>query len=213
MSDFLRPIVENFDPIDSLPGDEEMEAELPENPSVEDISEARSSLTNDQTPGAALFTDKILAELLHLSDQARDRIEEVDNAPVVEWDGEQKDDIHLFFAFIGQAQEYLLRQAVIRKVISDDATTDAMKEKILSDKRGQPMSTGQCLDYLHRGGFIDDGLKGEIGQTRNQRNEAVHDIRRWIFANFDPIDLQSDIARGERTVVRLLELVYGFDLE
>ena len=214
MSEYLGPIVENFDPMNHItPSEDEMKEILPDDPDHEDIIEAERSLRTEREQGGAILTAKLLAELYHLSTRVRSRIEKIEGLPVVEWSGEQKDDVHLFFAFVGQVQEHLLRKAVVQHVISDEATTEAMRRKIMSGDHGRAMRAGECLDYLHSGGFIDDGLKGEIGQTRNERNEAVHDITRWIFAQFDPQELQAQVTRGERSVVRLLELVYGFDLE
>ena len=214
MSEYLEPIVENFDPMDyMMPDEEEFDEMLPEDADDEDVLEARQSYKSQKERGGAILTDKILAELLYLSNNAREPIDKSKNSPVNEWHGEQKDDIHLFFAFMGQAQEHLLRDAFVTHVISEDATTEAMKQKIMSDDHGRAMSAWECLDYLHKAGFIDDGLKGETGQTRGERNETVHDITRWLFAQFDPHQIESEISRGERTVVRLLELVYDFDLE
>lgn len=214
MSDYLQPIVEEFDPMDHVtPSEEEMDSALPDNPDQEDILKVDQSLRTQREQGGAILTAKILAELHYLSRQVRDQIEIIEHSPVVEWDRDQKDDVHLFFAFVGQVQEYLLRDAVITHVISDSATTDEMKEKIMSDKHGRAMTAHECLDFLHRGGFIDSGLKGEIGQVRTERNEVTHDITRWLFAQFDPEELETQVTRGERSVVRLLELCYDFDLE
>jgi hypothetical protein len=214
MSNYLRPIVEDFDPMDHIsPDEEEMNAILPDDPNHQDILEAERSLRTKREQGGAILTSKILAELLHLSTRVRDQIEVIENSPVTEWDREQKNDVHLFFSFVGQVQEYLLRDAVVTYVINDDATTDGIKRKIMSDENGRAMSAHECLDYLHKSGLIDSGLKGEIGQVRNERNETVHDIRRWFFAQFDPEELKAQVARGERSVVRLLELVYRFELE
>lgn len=214
MSDYLRPIVERFEPIDHMtPNDEEFQQALPEDPDVEEINEARRDLTTSKERGGAVLTIKILAELLHLSEEVRTRINEIEDSPVTEWDGEKKDDVHLFFTFVGQTQEYLLREAVVKYVISETATTDAMKQKIMGGENEVGWSAKMCIDYLHRADVIGDGFKGEIYQTRNERNETVHDITRWFFANFDPEDLRAQVSRSERSVVRLLEITYGFELE
>lgn len=214
MSDYLEQIIDDFDPIEeTTPSKEEMENSLPDDPNPDEILEASKSIRHERNSGGAVLTWRILGELLYLSQQVDKRIDEMEKSGAPEWNQDQKDDVHLFFAFVGQAQEYLLRQAVVTHVISDEARTDKMKEKIISNDRGRAMPAGECLDYLHRAGFIGDGLKGEIGQTRDERNEAVHDIRRWLFAQYDTQDLETQIRRGERSVVRLLELVYGFDLE
>ena len=72
MSDYLRPIVERFEPIDHMtPNDEEFQQALPEDPDVEEINEARRDLTTSKERGGAVLTIKILAELLHLSEDSR----------------------------------------------------------------------------------------------------------------------------------------------
>ncbi|MFD1686377.1 hypothetical protein [Halobellus litoreus] len=196
-----------------VPDDAELKEALPEDPVVEDIIEAGRGLKSSRERGGAMLTSKILIELNHLSEQVREKIDEVESHPVTEWDGDQKDDVHLFFTFVGQTQEYLLREAVVAHIISEDATTETMKRKIVGDESEIGWSAKMCIDYLHRGGVIDDGFKGEIHQTRDERNETVHDITRWFFANFEPQDLRAQVSRSERSVVRLLEVVYGFDLE
>ena len=214
MSDYLRPIVNDFDPAEySNPTDEELEAILPEEPSGDEVLDAIQSLRSQKQVGGAILTGKILWELFDLSKRVRDDITIIRESPAREWSRDQKDSVHLFFAFVGQVQDHLLRQAVVRHVIDDEATTEQMKEKIVSDDTGRGMPARECLNYLDAGGLIDSGLKGEIGQVRNERNEAVHDITRWFFAEFDLQTLEAQVARGERSVVRLLELVYGFELE
>jgi hypothetical protein len=214
MSDYLRTIVERFDPIEHrLPSEEELEAALPDQSDPEEIIERHQSLRSQREGGGAILTSHILNELFNLSVPVRDAIEEVAETRPHEWTREQKDDVHLFFAFVGQVQEYLLRVAVVKHVISDEATTEAIKAKIVSDKDGRPMPVSECLDYLHSGGTIDDGLKGEIAQTRDERNETVHDIWRWFYTQHDPTALEAQVSRAERSVVRLLELVFDFDLE
>lgn len=214
MSDYLDEIVENFDPMDHItPSEEELEEELPSDATSEQIQEAFRELRTEKERGGAMLVSKILAELHHLSNQARTRIDEVEQSPVVEWDGEQKDDIHLYFAFVGQVQEHLLRDAVIQYVISDAATTEAIKRKIMSNEGRGAMPASECIDYLYKGEIIDNGLKSEIKRVRDERNEAVHDLTRWIFAQPDPSDLRREVLAGERSVVRLIEVVYGFDLE
>lgn len=214
MSEYLERIIEQFDPVDYIMADEEeLNQLLPDNPSVEEVMEAHRTLTRGQERGGAILTGKILGEMYHLSIEVRNHIDRVETAGISQWSGEQKDDIHLFFAFIGQLQEHLLREAVVRHIISSEATTDSMREFIISDENGRGMSARKCLDYLHHGGIIDSGLKGEIGQVRNERNEAVHDITRWFWKEYDPQHLRSQVARGERSVIKLLDLVYGFGLE
>ena len=214
MPEYLEDVVERFDPMDYItPSEEEMDEHLPENPTREEILETKSEIRSPKKRGGAILAGKILAELLHLSTEVREEIEILTPASHVEWSGEQKDDVHLFFTYVGQVQEYLIREAVFTHILSDDVRTDEMKQKIMGGRNERGMPVHECLEYLHKGDAIGDGLKGEIGQVRDERNETVHDITRWFFANFDPEDLEAQVSRGERTVVRLLELIYGFELE
>lgn len=214
MSEYLETVVEEFDPMDHIsPSEEEMDEHLPKDPTRDEILEVESELRSSKEVGGAVLTGKILAELLHLSTEVREEIEILKPQYHPEWSSEQKDDVHLFFTYVGQIQEHLLRKAILEQVIVDEAHTDAMKKKVMGAGNERPMPVSECLEYLEKGGIIGDGLKGEIWQARNERNETVHDITRWFFANFEPEDLEAQVSRGERSVVRLLEIVYGFNLE
>jgi len=194
------------------PSYEELEEFLPEEPEIDDILDAQRSLRTTQKRGGAVLTAKILDELLHLSKRAHERIDEIEASPVVEWDGKQKDDVRLFFTFVGQVQEHLLQEAVVIHLISDDCKTDKIKSKIKGGNGDNGWPAKQCIDYLNRAEIISDGFKGELWQTRNERNETVHDITRWIFAQLEPEELRPQVKRGERSIIKLLDTVYGFNL-
>jgi hypothetical protein len=210
MSEYLDEVHQEFDPEEYQSYDWD---------SIDDPSKV---LESDEDPlkkypqkkrGGAIFTKYVLAELSHLSEEAHSSIENVKQKPTKKWERDERDDIDLFFAFVGQAQERLLREAILQHVFDDEAVTDEIRSMV----HGKGGYTGygyyQCLEMLEASGAIEDGLKGEIGQVRDERNETVHEITRWLFAEFDPDDIKAQIDRGERSVVRLLELVYGFNLE
>lgn len=213
MSEYTKRVYESFDPLDYIsPELNDVETELPENPDAEDILQIKKSAYDQKTRGGAILTQKILAELHHLSEQAGNTITTVKNSGVYEWDSNQKDDLRLFFTFVGQTQEYLLREAIVKCIISSEVE-DELKEEIIGHNDTRGWSVRQCIRYLHKADVIDSGLKGNITDARNERNESVHDITRWFFAQFDPSDMKQKTSSAERSVVRLLQIVYEFDLE
>lgn len=210
MSDYLEQILDRFDPEEY----QSYDWENIDDPSK--LGEVGTEIPREyeqKERGGAIFAVNILSELHHLSEEAHSSIEMVKDRQVERWGRDEKDDIDLFFSFVGQAQEHLLREAVIQHIFADKVVTDEIKMMIHGAENYRGYGHHQCLQILEAGEVIDDGLKGEIGQVRSERNEAVHDITRWLFAEFDPEDIESQVNRGERSVVRLLELVYGFDLE
>lgn len=217
MSEYLENVLDGFEPTEHMVTDSKPINDLvAENGgdinSIDGLVEEKTQKQKKQTGGARL-TDKILHELHALSVNARNSIEDVKKSKEENWNTEHKDDINLFFTFTGQVHEYLLREAVILKVIADNVVSESIRRKVHGVQNNRGFSFTQCIELLNRGGVMDDGLKGEIMQARTERNEVVHEITRWLFGSFNLGDIESTVSRAERSTVRLLEIVYDFDLE
>ncbi len=89
---------------------------------------------------------------------------DLESSGVQEWEPEQKDDIVLFFTFVGIAQEHYLRRAVAKRVFQPEALSNALLDLIFD------MNPNFCLELLHAAGVVGDGKKGEIstGKARKE---------------------------------------------
>ena len=176
------------------------------------LDEDRDSLStvpgeNEPQPEDELLPYFVLQELKGLSTVARETIAEVDRRGLNEWSSGEKDDIHLFFAYVGQAQEHYLKRGVYRHIVREEVDTEEMREWFFD------LNASTCRKLLYKADVIDSGLKGDLKTVRNERNESVHDISRWLFADFEPDKLEAQMDRAERSLVRLIEITEGIELE
>ena len=198
MSEYLESVMENAMK-DDFPG-------------LEFIDGDRDTLSSAPNEDDVKFQDKllpyrVLQELEGLSKVARESLDEVNERGLNEWSPREKDDVHLFFAFAGQAQEYYLKRGVYRHIIRAEVDTEEMRKWVFK------LNAATCRNLLYKADVIDSGLKGDLKAARDERNESVHDISRWLFANFEPMKIKAQMDRAERSLVRLIEITEGMELE
>lgn len=174
--------------------------------SDESLSE---SLIGLLTSGATAWT--IIQEIESLHEQAQDAAKNLDdfadrNAALSVTRPELVRDLVLYFTFVSQVNEHLLSEAVYEHVIAEERKTDKMRELV------HEMDPEYCLNILHNSKVIDDGLKGEVGQVKNVRNELMHELSERLVPTTDQ-DFTTQVERGYRSVRRLVDLALDFESE
>lgn len=165
-------------------------------PSKEDLARARRTT----------FAAASLNELQVLATPARSAALEVENQNSNEWSVSYKDEMRLFFIYSGILQEYYLKHAVVEHVFPKKRRTDQLLEMVWN------MTPQHCINFLFATGVIDAGMKGEIGQAKDERNKLAHSISHWLFTQPDPQHIQAQIGRAERSSIRLIDLVGDFEI-
>jgi hypothetical protein len=213
MLDYLENILDDFQPEEYLEG--EFAKVAREN---EDFYAAVASLENPFSAPESMyelyFIRYILNELSELSRDLRNSISETRAGMTPrDWPRDQRSSYGVFFAFVGQSLESMLKDAFFYHIVSEKARIPEVRNKVRGVGSYWGISPTECREYLHNGNVIDDGLNGNIKQTWDLRCEAVHDLRHWFGIDLSPNDIESHISHSERAIVRLAEVTYGIDLE
>jgi len=192
---------------------------------TDDSSSERGSLSSELSTIEGLNWQELLSELStfvavyaesgevdHLYERAMDGAEQIEAEGVsVSGDDvmaylEPIRDMTLFFSFVSQVSEDLMAHLVCSEVIAEESQNDAVAETV-----EERLGFYDLLDLLHAADVIDDGLKGELKQTRELRNRLVHDTMERMTPNsMDAPTTQVD--RGYRSTQKLMELCFEKDI-
>lgn len=97
----------------------------------------------------------------------------------------------------------ILKLKLLKPDHASEEFSDWLFERALNQKRRQ--------ELLSKAGVIGDGLKGDMNQVRNARNELVHDpASRLSVSSVD--DWTANADRALRTVERLFEIKMDSDV-
>lgn len=93
--------------------------------------------------------------------------------------------------------EFLTQSRVSEEMENYDSLKSFFDDELTQSKRES---------LLHAAGLIDDGLKGEMAQTRKIRNKLAHNPQKGLTLSDEHKQLEADIDRAYRAVNRLEHL-------
>ena len=155
---------------------------------------------NEEVEQTEMATLSVESGFETLYEQIQTQLEDFDGEST--FDDELGESLLLYFLTANALLERHSIEFLAQSRVSDEMENyDSLKSFFDNE-----LTQSKRESLLHAAGLIDDGLKGEMSQTRKIRNKVAHNPQKGLMLSEDHQQFEADVDRAYRAVNRIEHL-------